>query len=76
MRCQEFVELVTAYLERGLDEGDRAAFEHHLAQCPGCETYLDQFRETLTLLGELPAESISPEARSHLLEAFAGWSAS
>lgn len=75
MRCVDFVELVTTYLEGGLADADRTAFEQHLAQCSGCETYLDQFRTTIALLGELPAETISPAARSQLLDAFATWSA-
>jgi anti-sigma factor RsiW len=75
MRCQEFVELVTSYLEGDLPDGERAEFERHMELCPGCQTYLDEFRTTLTLLGELPAEIISAPARTRLLEAFAGWRA-
>jgi anti-sigma factor RsiW len=73
MRCIEFVELVTAYLEDQLPPGQRAAFEEHLRLCPGCDRYLDQFRTTISLLGELPEKAISPAARTALLEAFAGW---
>jgi anti-sigma factor RsiW len=72
--CQELVELVTAYLEGDLDEEQRAAFEEHLRLCPGCETYLVQFRRTIDLLGELPERSISPAARERLLAAFTDWS--
>jgi anti-sigma factor RsiW len=73
MRCNEFVELVTAYLEHQLPTEQRAAFEEHLRLCPGCDRYLDQFRTTISLLGELPERSISPAARTTLLDAFAGW---
>ena len=73
MRCEKFVELVTAYLEDLLSPEDRAAFEEHLRLCPGCDTYLDQFRATISLLGELPEQTISPAARTSLLDAFAGW---
>jgi anti-sigma factor RsiW len=73
MKCTEFVELVTAYLEDQLPADHRAAFEEHLARCPGCDTYLDQFRATISLLGQLPEKSISASARTTLLEAFAGW---
>jgi anti-sigma factor RsiW len=73
MTCQQFVELVTAYVEDQLPTDDRAAFEEHLHLCPGCDRYLDQFRTTISLLGQLPEESISPAARSRLLDAFAGW---
>ena len=42
----------------------------HLAQCEGCERYLEQFRATIAELGELPRESSSPEVRTDLLAAF------
>jgi anti-sigma factor RsiW len=71
--CQELVELVTAYLEGSLSDPDRAAFEAHLALCPGCETYLDQYRRTIGLLGGLTEESLSAPARDRLLAAFRGW---
>ena len=73
MTCEEFVELVTAYLEGTLPDDQRAAFDEHLALCPGCDTYLHQFRQTIEVLGELPEESLSSPAREHLLDAFAQW---
>jgi anti-sigma factor RsiW len=73
MTCEEFVELVTAYLEGTLPQEQREAFDEHLALCPGCDTYLAQFRTTIDLLGELPEESLSSPAREHLLHAFAEW---
>ncbi len=73
MNCKTFVELVTAYLEGQLSVEDRTAFEEHMRLCPGCDTYLDQFRTTISLLGQLPEESISSGARTRLLDAFAGW---
>jgi anti-sigma factor RsiW len=73
VNCQQFVELVTAYLEDQLPTADRAAFEEHLGLCPGCDRYLDQFRTTISLLGELPEGSISASARRMLLDAFADW---
>ena len=73
MTCQEFVELVTAYLEETLPAAERAAFEEHLTLCPGCDRYLAQFRQTIDLLGELPEESLSAPGRQRLLEAFSDW---
>ena len=73
MTCQEFVELVTAYLEDALPDGQRAAFEEHLRLCPGCEHYLAQFRHTIQLLGELPQAALSAPGRRRLLDAFADW---
>ncbi|MBO3751418.1 zf-HC2 domain-containing protein [Streptosporangiaceae bacterium NEAU-GS5] len=70
MNCDEFVELVTAYLDGALDPATERRFIDHLAQCEGCENYLDQFRTTIQALGELPAESLSGETRDRLLAAF------
>ena len=74
MPCRELVELITDYLEDRLAPSDRARFEAHLAECEACRTYLEQFRQTIRVLGRLPEESLSPEARGALLEAFRGWS--
>jgi anti-sigma factor RsiW len=73
MRCTEFVELVTSYLDDQLSAEQRAAFEEHLTHCPGCDRYLEQFRSTISLMGQLPEESISLPARTQLLAAFADW---
>jgi anti-sigma factor RsiW len=71
--CEEFVELVTAYLEGTLPDEQRRAFDEHMALCPGCDRYLDQFQTTIDLLGELPEESLSSPGRERLLDAFAQW---
>ena len=73
MTCQELVELVTAYLDGTLPDEDRAAFDDHLSRCPGCDRYLDQFRTTIELLGELPEDSLSAPGRERLLDTFAQW---
>lgn len=74
MPCRELVELVTDYLEDRLSARDRERFETHLAACEACRLYLEQFRQTIRVLGRLPEESLSPAARAALLTAFRGWS--
>jgi anti-sigma factor RsiW len=74
MPCRELVEVITDYLEDRLSPGDRARFEAHLAECEACRTYLEQFRQTIRVLGRLPEDSLSSEARNALLDAFRGWS--
>lgn len=70
LTCQEFVELVTDYLEGALDADATARFEQHLAACPGCETYLNQMKETASRLGEIPVETLSEDMQTTLLAAF------
>jgi anti-sigma factor RsiW len=70
LSCQDFVELVTDYLEGALDQDTVRRFEEHLALCPGCDTYLSQMKETASRLGEIPVESLSAETQDTLLSAF------
>ncbi len=73
MACRELVEVVTDYLEGTLAEGERRRLERHLEDCPYCARYIEQMRQTIEALGELSEESIAPETRRELLEAFRGW---
>ena len=73
MACNELVEVVTEYLEGTLGDEDRQRLEAHLAECPYCVDYVEQFRETIAATGELTLESIAPERQAELLEAFRGW---
>lgn len=73
MVCKELVKVITGYLEGTMPPEDRARFERHLAECDGCQAYLDQMRETIAALGSLPPESISPEMERRLLDAFRDW---
>jgi anti-sigma factor RsiW len=75
MPCQDFVELVTEYLEDTLDPVTRQRFDEHIALCDGCETYLAQMRSTAVAAGRITEEHLSEPARTHLLEAFRHWTA-
>ncbi|MEU4606475.1 zf-HC2 domain-containing protein [Kribbella sp. NPDC023972] len=68
--CREFVEQVTSYLESDLSTVAEQDFIDHLALCDGCERYLEQMRRTAASLADLPADSISTDARTALLDAF------
>lgn len=68
--CNELVELVTAYFDRSLDADTHQRVVDHLALCDGCQQYVDQFRQTIRVLGELPPERLTDEARAGLLDAF------
>jgi len=73
LTCAEFVELVTDYLEGALDRDTEGRFVLHATQCPGCETYLEQFRQTIREVGRIEPEQIDPVARDRLLAAFRDW---
>ncbi len=49
MTCREMVEFLMQYLEAELPGEQRSAFDAHLAACPSCVTYLDQYRDTVRM---------------------------
>jgi predicted anti-sigma-YlaC factor YlaD len=53
MDCQDFVELVTDYLEGALPETRAAEVEIHLGECVDCLRYLGQIQLTARLLRRL-----------------------
>lgn len=73
MTCHELVELVTEYLEQAMEPAERARLELHLAACRPCRLHLDQMRKTIDIVGAIPEESVTPEAREDLLSVFRAW---
>jgi anti-sigma factor RsiW len=73
LACQELVEIITDYLEGSLSAEDRARFEAHLAACGGCTAYLDQMRQTISVVGRLREEDIPAPAMDQLLVTFRTW---
>ena len=47
--CREFVDFLMRYLDEELPAGERSDFEQHIADCPPCGTYLEQYRDTVAL---------------------------
>ena len=71
--CIDLVELVTGYLEGAVDEERRITIEAHLRLCEGCQTYVEQMRQTVRVLGHLPlraAQDLPDRVRRQLLAAF------
>jgi anti-sigma factor RsiW len=71
--CQEFVALVTDYLEDALEPGQVAIVEAHLTSCDGCTTVLAQWREVIAVVGRLrpsDVDAVDPAVRAALLDAF------
>jgi anti-sigma factor RsiW len=75
LTCAEFVEVVTDYLEGTLDRRSRRRFAAHLAECDGCEAYLEQIRATVAITGSA-REPLAPQTREALLRLYRSWQAS
>jgi predicted anti-sigma-YlaC factor YlaD len=73
LSCQEVVELVTDYLENALLPEMRKRLEEHVAECPGCETYIEQIRQTISMLQQIAQEQVAPATKQELLQLFHSW---
>ena len=72
--CQEMIEVVTNYLDDALPPDERQRFERHLSYCAGCNTYVEQMRETIRQTGVVPGEeSLSPALREEIVAQFRNW---
>ena len=69
LRCTQFVDMVTAYLDGEVSDDQRRRINHHLDGCQGCQAAFHQFRTVIRLAGRLtPADvaSIDPLMRDRL----------
>lgn len=49
LTCRETLDFLMDYLEGGLLPAERAEFEKHLAVCPPCVAYLNNYRQTIEM---------------------------
>ena len=63
--CRQLIEFIVDYVEGGLEDAERTAFERHLARCRSCQAYLATYRATMSLAREAesdaPAEGVPEE---------------
>ena len=71
--CQEWVEMVTDYLEGVLPPRLQAAVARHLATCPHCTEYLEQMRRTIAVSRELQVDEVPADVVDALARAFADY---
>ena len=68
--CQQWVEMVTDYLEGALPPDLQDAADRHLAACPHCREYLEQMRRTIGVAGHLGDEDVADDVVDALAAAF------
>ena len=73
LSCQQVVELVTDYLENALLPGMRKRLEEHVAECPGCENYIEQMQLTIDILHQIARAPVFPATQQDLLQLFRDW---
>lgn len=68
--CQQWVEMVTDYLEGVLPIELQQAADRHLAACPHCREYLEQMRRMIEVSGQLREEEVPDDVVDALARAF------
>lgn len=50
LSCEEVNRFIMDFLDGEVDERTEVRFEAHLRNCPNCEAFLDQYRNTVHLV--------------------------
>ena len=69
MTCRECAEFLADYLTGELPTEVRATFEAHLAICPNCVTYLDQYQATIGAGKAAFADEVADDLPEELIRA-------
>jgi predicted anti-sigma-YlaC factor YlaD len=69
LTCREVLDFLSEYLDGALPGETVAVFEHHLAVCPECRGYLDDFRATLRATKAAYASSSAQDIPEELVQA-------
>lgn len=64
--CRDEIALLADYLDGVLPPEDLARVEAHLAECPNCEAFLRDYRETPRILREATTVEMPPELEERL----------
>ena len=64
MRCREFVDRSTDFLEEALGPADRLQAAAHLSACKHCRTYVDQLMSLQRIARSLFEDDAVPQSSS------------
>lgn len=70
LSCQQLTELVTDYVEGRMPLWKRLQVEMHLGMCKHCRAYLNQMKQTVRTLGQMPTENMPVDVRDELMKRF------
>lgn len=60
MTCRDFIDFLSAYLDRELSPEEMDRFDGHLAVCPACVDYVKTYEQTVRLTRSVGLEPDSP----------------
>ncbi len=60
LSCEDVNQFILDYLEETLPENTRSRFDAHVAMCPNCSSFFDQYVNTIDLVHEEGTFVIDP----------------
>ncbi|HEX7281106.1 MAG TPA: zf-HC2 domain-containing protein [Vicinamibacterales bacterium] len=72
MTCREFADFMMDYIAGQLPVDSRALFERHLARCPKCPKYFEQYKATVAAgktAFECPDDEVPADVPEDLIQA-------
>lgn len=66
LKCRDIGQLLHDYTEDLLELPTRQDLERHLADCPGCVAFVNTYKQTIRVSGDLRCEDIPPELQRKL----------
>lgn len=64
--CRGMGGIFSRYLDKELAQKACRQLEHHLKDCPDCQTYFDTLKKTVTLYRGLGRQKVPPDAQRRL----------
>jgi len=70
--CSKFLELLSDYIDGEMSPESRARLEQHMVDCPPCDEFLKEFRNSVKLTRQIRCEQIPLEMKQRLHAFLAG----
>lgn len=68
MNCEQYRQLISALVDKELNERERGSLDEHLAECSECAQYSEQIRELERLTTEWETSQMPPDLEQGILE--------
>ena len=69
MSCQDYLHLLSEYVDQDIAESDRELLERHFEDCDNCRNFFRSFRTSIDLVKYLEAKPCPPDVQKRLSQA-------
>jgi len=66
LTCRDVIDLLVDYLEQSLPPETLEGFDAHLERCPACVAYINTYKKTRELTGEVTRVAMPDDMRTRL----------